>query len=158
MDQKVTPGEIVVMAAGGVALIASFLPFFSIDEAGVDESYSSLSTGFPTLFPVATLIPVAIIAAAVLLVLTKFANMTIGDVLGIGLVQLIIALSFFGALLALAYLIQDTPEGLDKGFGYWLLLLSGLASIVGAILVSNERGRPGTAGPPPAAPPPPPTA
>jgi hypothetical protein len=140
VQNKVTPGEIVIMVAGAVCLIFSFLPFFTLDIAGFDDDISAWGEG---LFPVATLIVAFTVIAAVLVVLTKFANMTITGFLGFGLVQLLLALSFFAAILALAYLMVDKGE-YDFGFGYWLVLLGSLASVVGAVLVMNERRAAGT--------------
>ncbi|MGQ0802578.1 MAG: hypothetical protein ACT4PI_01755 [Actinomycetota bacterium] len=143
MDNKVTPGEIVVMAAGALGLIASFLPFYKVDQFGFDDSWSAWSGDIPLLFPVATLIAISAVVAGVLVALTKFANMQITGVLGIGFAQLLLALGFFSAILALAYLIQDKGQ-LDAGFGFWLLLIAGLGSVVGAVLIRNERGAAGT--------------
>lgn len=149
MDNKITPGEIVVMAAGAVALIASFLPFykqetFNAELETVDKNFSAWSSDFPFLFPVATLIAIFAVVAGVLVVLTKFANVDLSrGFLGFGFTQLLLALGFFSAILALAYLIQDKGTT-DTGFGYWLLLIAALASIVGAVLIRNERGATGT--------------
>ena len=141
MDNKVTPGEIVVMAGGAVALIFSFLPFWSLDEGPIEDDVSAWGDG---LFPVATLIVIFAVLAAVLVVLTKFANMTITGFLGFGFNQLLLASSFFSAVVALAYLIQDRPFGYDLGFGYILLLIGSVATFVGSILVTNERKGAGT--------------
>ncbi len=142
MDNKITPGEIVVMAAGAVVLIFSFLPFFKLDQAGFSDDISAWGEG---LFPVATLIIVFAVASAVLVVLTKFANMTISGFLGFGFNQLLLALSFFSAILALAYLVVDKGP-YDFGFGYFLVLIGALGSLVGAVLIMNERQ--GAVGPP----------
>jgi len=149
VDNKITPGEIVVMAAGAVALIASFLPFykqetFNAELETVDKNFSAWSSDFPFLFPVATLIAIFAVVAGLLVVLTKFANVDLSrGFLGFGFTQLLLALGFFSAILALAYLIQDKGTT-DTGFGYWLLLIAALASIVGAVLIRNERGATGT--------------
>ena len=132
MDNRITPGEIVAMAAGGVALIASFLPFFDPDFG---DSTNAWGEG---LFPIATLIMLYVVAVGVLVVLDKFANVRL-NVLGFGLVQLMLALAAGAVLLALAFLIVDIGPGQDRGFGFWLLLLASIASVVGAVLVMNER-------------------
>ena len=144
MQNKVTPGEIVVMAAGAVCLIFSFLPFFTVDFNGFSDDISAWGDG---LFPVATLIVVFTVIAAGLVALTKFANMTITGFLGFGLVQLLIVCGFFAAVLALAYLVVDKGQ-YDFGFGYFLMLIGAIGSLVGAILVMNERKSAG-AGPGP---------
>jgi hypothetical protein len=140
VQNKVTPGEIVIMAAGAVCLIFSFLPFFTIDVAGFDDDISAWGEG---LFPVATLIVLFTVIAGLLVVLTKFANMTIGGILGFTLVQLLIVCGFFATILALAYLILDKGQ-YDFGIGYFLLLIGAIGSLVGAVLVMNERRAAGT--------------
>ena len=140
MNTKVTPGEIVVMAGGAVALIFSFLPFYTLDLGPVDDDVSAWGEG---LFPVATLIVIFAVIAGLLVVLTKFANMTIAGFLGFGFTQLLLAASFFSAILALAYLLRDNG-GADFGFGYFLVLIGSLATLVGSILIVNERKGAGT--------------
>jgi hypothetical protein len=136
VDNRVTPGEIVVMAAGAVGIIATFLPFADPDFGDSVNAWDGDVFG---VFPVATLIGIYVLIAGVLVALTKFANVTIGNLLGLGLVQIVLVLGFFAALQALAYLLTEFG-GADRGIGYWLLLLSGIASLVGAILMRNERG------------------
>jgi hypothetical protein len=63
--------------------------------------------------------------------------MNIGAVLGFTFVQILIVLGLFSAVLGIGYLILDS--GLDKGIGFWLLLLAGIGSLVGAVLTMNER-------------------
>lgn len=176
MKTKPTPGEIVVMAAGVLGLIASFLPFYKIEfagpafdlgdlgdldlglgvgfETGGSEEFSAWSTDLPFLFPVATLIAVFVVAAAVIVALVRFTNIDLSaGFLGFGLNHLVLALAFFPAVLALSYLIQDFP-GVDLSVGYWLLLIAAIGSVVGAVLMMNE-ARSGAPGVPPPPPPPP---
>jgi hypothetical protein len=141
VNTKVTPGEIVVMAGGAVALIFSFLPFYSLDLGPLGED--DISAWGSGLFPVATFIVFFAVIAALLVVLTKFANMRITGFLGFGFNQLLLAASFFSAILALGYLIQDN-SGYDFGFGYYLVLLGAIATLVGSILIVNERRGAGT--------------
>jgi hypothetical protein len=135
LNTKVTPGEIVVMAAGGVGIIASFLPFAD-PEFG--DSVNAWDGDVFGLFPVATLIGIYVLVAGGLVALTKFANVQIGNVFGFGLVQLVLVLGFFAAIQAIAYLLTEF-SGIDRGIGYWLLLLSAIASVVGGVLMTNER-------------------
>ncbi len=143
MNNKVTPGEIVVMAGGAVALIFSFLPFWSLDEGPIEDDVSAWGDG---LFPVATLIVIFAVVAAALVVLTKFANMNFAGFLGFGFMQLLLALTFFSSILAVAYLIQDRPFGYDFGFGYFLVLIGAVATLVGSSLMTNERRATGPPG------------
>jgi hypothetical protein len=137
VDKKVTPGEIVVMAGAGVAFIFSFAPFIKYELLGTSDSRSAWASG---LFPVATLIPIFVVVAGVLVALVKFANVQYPStgVLGFGWNALLLALTFFAAILAVAYLIVDKGAGGGLGWGYWLVLIGAIGSLVGAILMMNE--------------------
>jgi hypothetical protein len=143
VDNKPTPGEITILAAGVVGLIASFLDFYGIGDAGS----SVWSSG---LFPVATLMVIFVIVMAVHVALTRFASVNLPDqVAGFSWVQIHLALGFFATLYALAYLVVKTG-GVDRKIGFWLILAACIAALVGAILISKERVGGGT---PPTAPP-----
>jgi hypothetical protein len=145
VNTKVTPGEIVVMAGGGVALIFSFLPFYTVDFGGDTSAWGS------GLFPVATFIAMFAAAAGILVALNKFANVSFpaGGVLGIGWNAFLLVLTFYAALLAFGFLIVDNG-GVDRGVGFWFMLIGAIASFVGAILMQNEArtGASGPSGPP----------
>lgn len=145
MNKKPTPGEIVVMAGGAVALIFSFLPFFKLDIGGLSDDVSAWGSG---LFPVATLIPIFAAIAGALVALRTFANFNYppNGILGFGWNSLLLALTFFAAILALAYLLVD-KGGYDLGFGFFLVFIGAVGSLVGAILMQNE-ARTGAGGPP----------
>jgi hypothetical protein len=135
-------GDIVVLVAGALAVIGSFLPFYKTEffspVVGVQSnSYNSWDTDFQLLFPVATLIAVFTILAALLVALDKFADIEFA-VLGIDSRRLPLALGFFATVLALAYLIQD-KDPIDLGTGFWLLLAASVASTAGSALVRNEQ-------------------
>ena len=55
-------------------------------------------------------------------------------------------LTFYAALLALGYLIVDIGV-LDRGIGFWFMLIGSIGALVGAILMQNE-ARTGASGPP----------
>jgi hypothetical protein len=147
VNKKPTPGEIVVMAGGAVALIFSFLPFWKFDNplGGGGSDVSAWSSG---LFPVATLIPIFAAIAAVLVALRTFANFNYppNGLLGFTWNSLLLALTFFAAILAVAYLLID-KGAYDLGFGFFLLFIGAVGSFVGAILMQNE-ARTGAGGPP----------
>lgn len=145
MNQKPTPGEIVIMAGGAVALVFSFLPFYKLDVGGLSDDVSAWGSG---LFPIATLIPIFAAIAGILVALRAFANFDYpaNGVLGFGWNSLLLALTFFAAVLALGYLIQD-KGAYDLGFGYFFVFIGAIGSFVGAILLQNE-ARTGTGGPP----------
>jgi hypothetical protein len=140
VNNKVTPGEIVVMAAGGVGIIASFLPFA---DPPLGDSVNAWDGDVFGLFPVATLIGIYLLIAGALVALNRFANMNVGNVLGFSLVQIVLVLGLFATIQALAYLLTEFG-GFDRAIGYWLLLLSAIAGLVGGILMTNERRTAGT--------------
>lgn len=135
MERQVTPGEIVVIAGGGVCLVFSFLPFYS-GNLGLSNR-NAWSSG---LFPLATLIVVFAVVAAVVVLLVRFANVRYpaNGFLGFSLTSLLLALTFFSAILAVAYLIVDRGVAYDLGIGFWFVLLGAVASLVGAVIMMNE--------------------
>jgi len=137
VEKNPTPGEIVVMAGAGVALIFSFLPFYKIEVANFSDNSSAWDSG---LFPVATLIPIFAVIAGVLVALVRFGNVQYppGGFLGFTRNTLLLALTFFAAILAVAYLIADKPAATSLGFGYWFVLTGAVGSLVGAALMMNE--------------------
>jgi hypothetical protein len=137
VEKNPTPGEILVMAGAGVALIFSFLPFYKIEILNTSDSTNAWGAG---LFPVATLIPIFAVIAGVMVALVRFGNVRFppGGFLGFSWSSLLLALTFFAAVLAVAYLIVDKGVGGGLGFGYWLVLIGAIGSLVGAVLMMNE--------------------
>lgn len=137
MDKNPTPGEIVVMAGAGVALLFSFFPFYSTDIGAFSDDTSAWGSG---LFPVATLIPIFAVIAGVLVALVRFANVRYPPegFLGFSWSTLLLALTFFSAILAVAFLVNDRGVGTSLGFGFWLVLIGAVGSLVGAIIMMNE--------------------
>jgi len=88
-------------------------------------------------FPVATLLPLYGVVMALQIGLTKFANVKLPDsILGFTWEQVHLALGAMAALMAIAWLITDTP---DKQIGLWFEVLGGFALVVGAVLLQRER-------------------
>ena len=137
MEKNPTPGEIVVMAGAAVALLFSFFPFYKVEVLDTTDNTSAWGSG---LFPVATLIPIFAVIAGVLVALVRFANVQYppGGFLGFGYGSLILALTFFAAVVAVAFLIVDRSAATSFGFGYWFVLIGAVGSLVGAILMMNE--------------------
>jgi len=124
--QSPTPGEITIMAAGGVMLIFSFLHF-----AGNRSAWGS------HLFPIATLLPLYGLVMALQIALTKFASLNLpATVLGFTWEQVHLALGAMAALMALGWLVTDYG---DKQIGMWFEILGGFALVVGAVLLQRER-------------------
>lgn len=137
MEKNPTPGEIVLMAGAGLTLLFSFFPFYKVEVGNFSENTSAWGSG---LFPVATLITIFAVIAGVLVALVRFANVQFppSGFLGIGWNPLLLVLSFFSALLAVAYLIADKPTGQSFGFGFWFVLIGAVGSLVGAVVMSTE--------------------
>jgi hypothetical protein len=137
---KLSPANIVILAAGAVMLIASFLGFYKYSApiehiAGItiggSTSYSAWSRGG---FLIATLPALIGILMATQVALVAFANTNLPDkVLGLSWDQIHLVLGFQAALMMIAFLIRS-KGGLDFGIGFWLMLLSGVALLVGAIM------------------------
>ena len=137
MDKNATPGEILIMAGAGVALIFSFLPFYKVEFGNFSDNTSAWGSG---LFPVATLIPIFAAVAGGLVALVRFANVQYppGGLLGFGWNSLLLALTFFAMVLAVAFLIANKPAATSLGFGFWLVLIGAVGSLVGAVVMMNE--------------------
>ncbi len=131
MDKQPTPGEIVIMASGAVALIFSFFDFY---EGPFDSGFSAWSS---SLFPLATYIAIIGVIMAAQVALTKFANVTLPDrVGGFTWPQIHLVLAFFTVLIAVGFLIVDLG---DRAVGFWLSLIASIGLLVGAILLTKER-------------------
>ncbi len=124
--QSPTPAEIVIMAAGAVMLIFSFLHF-----AGDTSAWGS------HLFPIATLLPLYGVIMALQIVLTKFAGVSLADsVIGFTWEQIHLALGLMAGLMAIGWLFTDLG---DKQVGEWFEILGGIALVVGAVMLQRER-------------------
>jgi hypothetical protein len=125
-NKQPTPGEIVIIVAGAVMLIASFLDF-----AGDTSSWGSGA------FPIATLIPIYGILMALQVALAKFANVNLPDrVASFTWEQVHLILGAFALLMSIGWVISGIEE---KGIGLWLLLLGSIGLIAGAVMLQRER-------------------
>lgn len=161
--KSVTPGEIVILASGAVALIFSFFPWLKASFG--DETVNAWDSG---LFPLATLIAIAgaIMAAQVLI------DRVLGASLPRSLAeftwdQIHVFLALLALLIAFCYLLVDKGNA-DFDIGFYVDLFAAIGLVVGAFMLRHERragpavasggGAYGTAGtvPPPEPPPAPP--
>jgi hypothetical protein len=130
-NKQPTPGEITIMVAGAVMLIASFLDFVSQGSFG----RSAWGGGF---FPIATLMVIYGVIMALQIALTKFANVHLpARFAGFTWEQIHLVLGIFTVLMAIAWLVTDI--GPDKAIGFWLIFLASIALVVGAVLLQRER-------------------
>lgn len=147
MSQRATPGRITIMAGGGVVLIGSFLPFFTVSAGSLSDDRSAWGSG---LFPLATYIAVCGLLMGVHAAITSFSGTSLPErVAGFTWNQVHLILGCFAVLLAVGYLLVDKGIA-DFGIGFWLMLLGAIALLAGAILQTREPA----AGSSPGAPPP----
>jgi len=128
VDDRVQPttGEIVILVAGAVMLLASFLHF----SAG----RSSWSTPW---FPIVTLLPVYGALMAAEIVVHRVINVRLpARVAGFTWDQMLLALGVMAALMAIAWMFTDTPA---KQIGYWFEISGGIVLAVGASMTLRER-------------------
>jgi hypothetical protein len=151
MDKlKLSTANIVILVAGVVMLIASFLAFnkisipsFSsggVSFGGGSHSYSAWSSHF---FLIATIPALIGIVMAAQVALAAFApQVKLPErVLGLTWNQVHIVLAFQATIMMLAFLIQSTSP-LDKGIGLFLMLIAAIALLVGAVLRMQEKTNP----------------
>jgi hypothetical protein len=137
---KISPANIVILVAGVVILIASFLAFYKLEipkqtlgniTIGGSTSYNAWSTGQ---FLIATLPALLGAVMAAHVVLAAFSNVDLPEtVLGLTWDQIHLALGFQAALMMIAFLIRSNPYS-SFGIGFWLMLVAGVALLVGAIM------------------------
>jgi hypothetical protein len=150
MDKlKLSTANIVILVAGVVMLIASFLAFNkvslpSFNEGGIhiggSHSYSAWSSHF---FLISTIPALIGIVMAAHVAVTAFAPQVKlpETVLGLTWTQIHLVLGFQATIMMLAFLIQSTSP-LDKGIGLFLMLIAAIALLVGAVLRMQEKPAP----------------
>jgi hypothetical protein len=139
----------VILAAGVIMLIASFLAFYSVSRAeavllfeGRDSWNAWSTTKNLLLFPISTLVALFGAAMAAHVVLSVFASVDLPErPLGFTWDQVHLVLGFNATVLMFAYLVLD-KRVLDWGFGFWLMLLSAIGLLVGAVIRSLEANAP----------------
>jgi hypothetical protein len=136
---RLTPGNVVILTAGVIMLAGSFLAFYKASESaqviiGHDQSWNAWSPAKDhLLFPLSTLVVLFGVAMAAHVALTAFASVDLPDrPLGFTWDQVHLVLASNATVLMLAYLVRDSND--DRGIGFWLLLLSSIALLGGAIL------------------------
>jgi hypothetical protein len=151
VKNKPSPANVVILAAGAVMLIGSFFTFYKYSGSGVirSQSFSAWSGAFGFgIFGIATIVVLCgVVMAAHVAVSTFASGVTLPDeVLGLSWDQVHVALGFQATIMMLAFLIRSR-SGLDFGIGFWLMLLSAIALLVGAIMrVTGAGSTPNTAG------------
>jgi hypothetical protein len=124
--QSPTTAETVILVAGGVMVLFSFLHFTG--------TTSAWGRGW---FPIATLLPLYGLVMAAQIALTRFAAVRFPrSVLGFTWEQLHMALGAMAGLMAMGWLMTDTGH---KQFGQWFEILGGIALVAGAVMLQSER-------------------
>lgn len=136
MNGKLSPANIVILAAGVVMLIGSFLDFYSFSSALGSASFNAWSggNGFG-IFGVATVVVLCGVVMAAQVGIAAFANgVNVPDqILGLSWDQIHLALGFQATLMMLAFLVRSRGA-LGFGIGFWFMLLAGIALLVGAVM------------------------
>ena len=144
MQNRLSTAEIVIVIAGAVTLLGSFLEWIDFGDFG-GGGESAWGDG---LFPTYTFVGIFGTVMALQIVLSKLANVQFPDrVMGFTWPQIHLVLGFFAALIAISFLIVDKSSG-DTGIGFILSLIAAIGLMVGAVMMQNERR--GTTSPPPA--------
>ena len=130
MDKKLSQTELIIVIAGAVALLGSFLPW-------VDVGGFSANAWDDFAFPTYTWVGIFGVAMAAVILLRTFANVSLpAAILGFTWPQIHLILAIFAALIAVSFLIA----GQDFGIGYWLSLLAAAGLVVGAVRMRSESG------------------
>jgi hypothetical protein len=144
MDNKptLTPGNIVILVAGAVILIGSFLDFYkakTITVAGFTLRAGGGNAWSTGAFLIVTLPALLGLIMAVHVAVSTFATgVRFPDrVLGLTWDQIHLVLGFQAAVMMLAYLIRS-HSGVDFGTGFWLMFLAAIALLVGAIMRTRD--------------------
>jgi hypothetical protein len=142
---KVSTANLVILIAGVVMLISSFLAFnkFSTPSAtigsihiGGSVTYSAWSSHFFLIATIPALI--GIVMAAHVAVVAFASGVKLPDtVLGLTWDQIHLVLAAQATIMMLAFLIQSTSP-LDKGIGLFGMLIAAIGLLVGAVLRTRE--------------------
>jgi hypothetical protein len=129
MPDKLTPANIVIIASGFVVLVFSLFEFFDGSDAAI------FGDG---LFPFTTLVVLAGIAMAVVVVLKAFANVSLpAQIAGFSWPQIHFVLAGLAMFIMLGYLFDGDAS---KAFGFWLMLLGTIGLVVGSVMLMREEG------------------
>ena len=138
---KLTVPQIIILAAGAVMLLGSFLDFIN------DENAWSIGA-------IALLALLCGVAMAAVVALVAFANVRLpAEILGFTWKQIHLVLAMYAALMMLGWLLYKIPSvvvqgqkfgGKDLGGGFWLMFLAAIGLVVGAVMLQNQPDAAGT--------------
>ena len=126
---KLGTPELIIVIAGAVALVSTFLDWFDVGGFG-DNAWSD-----SMLFPTFAWVGIFGAVMAIQIALVNFGNVNMPrDVLGFTWTQIHLVLAVFCVLLTLSFLIG----GEEQAIGFWLALLASIGLLVGAVMLRNE--------------------
>jgi hypothetical protein len=140
---KLSPADIAILIGGALMLTGSFLAFYKVPGYAVGtykvhgQSFSAWSRGN---FGIVTVVVVCGVAMAGQVAVSTWA----GGVnlpprpFGMRWDQVHLALGFQTAIMMLAFVARD-DQGLDRGIGFWMMLIAAIALFAGAIVRVNRR-------------------
>lgn len=137
MNGKLSTSGIVIVAAGALLLVASFLHVFESDSAWSSGSFPLLT--LPALL--------GVVMAAQVLVSAFASGVRMPDrVLDFSWTQVHVLLGIWAALMMVCFLVGEAGVSArgasispSKGIGFWLMLIGAIALAVGAVLRTQER-------------------
>jgi hypothetical protein len=138
---KLSPANIVILAAGVVMLIASFMSFYRLPFPGGAVTANAWDRG---LFLIATL-PVLLGGFMALQVgLVAFGRIDMPNrLLGLTWDQVHLVLALQCVVLMLAFWAEARPPTVTFGAGFWLMFAAAIALVVGALMrIATTRRRP----------------
>jgi hypothetical protein len=146
-NSKLTPGNLTILIAGVVIVLASLLPFYKLStpsvtfgnlHVGGTINYNAWSGSPVFLFGVASLPVLFGFVMALHVALTSFANVNLPPrILGFNWNQIHLVLGLQCVITMLVFLIRD-KSSLSYGVGFAIMLVASVALLVGAIMRSRE--------------------
>ena len=141
-SRKLPPASVVILAAGAIMLIGSFLAFYKVSSPLATVTLNAWDHG---LFMIATLPALLGAFMALQVALQAFSNIDMPPrLLGLTWDQFHIVLSFQAALLMLAVLARKPNlVGLPMtfGVGFWVMLVGSGGLVAGALMRVAATGR-----------------
>lgn len=139
-ETAISPGEIVLWSSAGVALIFSFFGWTSFDGASNANAWSGGDLEL-NVFPLATYVPLFIIASASISLLKRFGNVSFGleQYIGLSGQALQRAFAWFAFLIAFGWLLFIDE---NRGIGLWFSILAAIGAVVGNVLIDRLPAKP----------------
>jgi DMSO/TMAO reductase YedYZ heme-binding membrane subunit len=135
VKDKLTTAQIVILACGAVAFIASFLPWVSIDLGRFGDTSFNAWDGDVMYWPTFWWVGIFGLVMALQVGLSAFTSVNLPNrVLGFTWPQIHMVLALFAALLTVSFLIG----GDEHGIGFYLSLLASIGLVVGAFMLQKE--------------------